>query len=248
MVPGHRGARAHPRGCGADQIDQWLNNNFDGSSPRVRGRPRPELAAHPPQGLIPAGAGQTGCRSRHAGRVGAHPRGCGADLTLVRPGEAKGGSSPRVRGRRLGHRRAGRAQGLIPAGAGQTKPHPGSRGAHPAHPRGCGADDAIRDGLDDWRGSSPRVRGRLIRAGILRLRAGLIPAGAGQTGRLVWSLRASWAHPRGCGADRLCDGTYVDKAGSSPRVRGRLADVDFRDEGLRLIPAGAGQTRTSPSG
>ena len=72
------------------------------------------------------------------------------------------------------------------------------------------------------KGSSPRVRGRLM----------LAPP----------SRRAGRAHPRGCGADTVMRSRSSGSGGSSPRVRGRLQQTIQAGGGLGLIPAGAGQT------
>ena len=137
----HLAARAHPRGCGADERTLSRGLSTAGSSPRVRGR-HLELAVRPQrQGLIPAGAGQTSSRCAPTTRIGAHPRGCGADVwredhrplrALAHPrgcgadryflpfGVRFRGSSPRVRGRHSDLAQLVALAGLIPAGAGQT--------------------------------------------------------------------------------------------------------------------------------
>ena len=92
-------ARAHPRGCGADSARFSALSPPWGSSPRVRGRPSTSSTVISTAGLIPAGAGQT-CRTvRRWPRIGAHPRGCGADYSGVADCICAPGSSPRVRGR-----------------------------------------------------------------------------------------------------------------------------------------------------
>ena len=72
------------------------------------------------------------------------------------------------------------------------------------------------------KGSSPRVRGRLM----------LAPP----------SRRAGRAHPRGCGADIIGTWLEMKKQGSSPRVRGRPSAAPSGVAVTGLIPAGAGQT------
>ena len=52
------------------------------------------------------------------------------------------------------------------------------------------------------------------------------------------------AHPRGCGADLEVEGVSMLSLGSSPRVRGRRRRGGESGRPSRLIPAGAGQTRT----
>ena len=75
--------------------------NTQGSSPRVRGRPRRTSLGYVVTGLIPAGAGQTTQQN----------------LAL----QTQQGSSPRVRGRPMDLQLRQPRLRLIPAGAGQTK-------------------------------------------------------------------------------------------------------------------------------
>ena len=133
-------ARAHPRGCGADDQNEVVIRRGQGSSPRVRGRP-----TWPPfwlraRGLIPAGAGQTYAYRNSGGVTKAHPRGCGADASHCSASRWVDGSSPRVRGRLQLRETRSIPAGLIPAGAGQTRRGPRSSSSPGAHPRGCGAD------------------------------------------------------------------------------------------------------------
>ena len=111
---------AHPRGCGADAGVPECAADFQGSSPRVRGRrvacPRGGLHER----LIPAGAGQTSPELSRCTRSTAHPRGCGADVHLLAIEVDGFGSSPRVRGRPRTLSSPTAQPGLIPAGAGQT--------------------------------------------------------------------------------------------------------------------------------
>ena len=158
--PSHR---AHPRGCGADPPTTSRARATHGSSPRVRGRPSPDTRARVIAGLIPAGAGQTTNSWLTTGSLRAHPRGCGADFVVCAGCAVFPGSSPRVRGR---------LSSVITSSAGPR-----------AHPRGCGADRCRWSLTVTSGGSSPRVRGRHLAGGLDGNFRGLIPAGAGQTGR-----------------------------------------------------------------
>ena len=111
-----------------------------------------------------------------------------------------------------------------------------------AHPRVCGADKGSRWCFMRRMGSSPRVRGRPVVGRRQVQHGGLIPAGAGQTTSLGLISPFTWAHPRGCGADVAVVGDEAAEAGSSPRVRGRRADIVGVAVVVGLIPAGAGQT------
>ena len=152
------------------------------------------------------------------------------------------GSSPRVRGKRqsAGHTHLRRR--IIPARAGQTRGHAVPAMRAPDHPRACGANHLLADIADNTAGSSPRVRGKpgwgRKRKAYLRI----IPARAGQTTSAATSPEANTDHPRACGANRPSAGRGWRRAGSSPRVRGKLGFLVDGDFPGRIIPARAGQT------
>ena len=159
-----------------------------------------------------------------------------------------GGSSPRVRGKRVipfGFCGGGR---IIPARAGQTNPRRPVHGQNPDHPRACGANSPSPNqeggALDHPRacganfhnvlrrngtpGSSPRVRGKLVLQPLTQLIGRFIPARAGQTPTNTGAPSSNTDHPRACGANVRVLSSSVVQHGSSPRVRGkpgyRLAD------------------------
>ena len=213
-----------------------------GSSPQVRGRQYDDGAGVELWGLIPAGAGQTRCRSPASSLVRAHPRRCGADLLSSGTATADQGSSPQVRGRRGARDGDLSGRGLIPAGAGQTFPDRPGTCSPWAHPRRCGADRCLHVVDSPCRGSSPQVRGRLQSKSNAFQILGLIPAGAGQTLVLGCSGLVQGAHPRRCGADDLVNDGGAKFMGSSPQVRGRLEVKGAYYHRHGLMPAGAGQT------
>ena len=94
-------------------------------------------------------------------------------------------------------------------------------------------------------GSSPRVRGSRLMVLIKINALGIIPAGAGLTGKYIAVSRNCRDHPRGCGAHTV---SVLDKqaaGGSSPRVRGSLSVSSNTGSVTGIIPAGAGLTRLS---
>ena len=213
-----------------------------GSSPRVRGRLRANGEGWETEGLIPAGAGQTTEQWFRSLTLWAHPRGCGADEVCPPQLVPGAGSSPRVRGRQCGNSAGPAPVGLIPAGAGQTLVNTVFAVSPRAHPRGCGADTRRETVCPRYAGSSPRVRGRPNLLEFDGDAIGLIPAGAGQTPSAKRAGERARAHPRGCGADAGEPSARQVGVGSSPRVRGRLAQPRHHGVRRRLIPAGAGQT------
>ena len=95
-------------------------------------------------------------------------------------------------------------------------------------------------------GSSPRVRGKRRGPGEADERGRIIPARAGQTSPSTARPRNTSDHPRACGANPAIIGRGEGDGGSSPRVRGKHAEVEVVAKRLRIIPARAGQTTRHP--
>ena len=90
---------AHPRACGENSDCSSDAFAVDGSSPRVRGKPRSTGRRNRPQRLIPARAGKTGGSVCRSASQAAHPRACGENTRVVFLIRRGLGSSPRVRGK-----------------------------------------------------------------------------------------------------------------------------------------------------
>ena len=169
----------HPRACGANSALRPSNILQSGSSPRMRGKPRPLL------------------------------RSCG--------------SSPRMRGKHAVAGAARRVVRIIPAHAGQTSGLTYPMPSVADHPRACGANFRVREVVDAYAGSSPRMRGKPERLFVRACRPRIIPAHAGQTAPGHRTISRCSDHPRACGANR---GTSIEcppTGGSSPRMRGKPA-------------------------
>ena len=172
-----------------------------GSSPRVRGKRRARAVETCEPRIIPARAGQTVLLFEIQPGDTDHPRACGANACRVVFARACSGSSPRVRGKLepvgAGHERFR----IIPARAGQTSAAVGSGSRRSDHPRACGANVRVHTMLLVRSGSSPRVRGKLIRRGKHFARNRIIPARAGQTSPQHHPSSQLPDHPRACGAN-----------------------------------------------
>ena len=192
--------------------------------------------------LIPACAGKT--RRLWAWRPPspAHPRACGENVLAASSASSTPGSSPRVRGKRDCVRRPAPSRGLIPARAGKTPGSSRARSGRGAHPRACGENNGMGEGVVGCFGSSPRVRGKPIEQQFLRARVGLIPARAGKTPSTTSPKKARPAHPRACGENIKTTAPPAIEAGSSPRVRGKLPARSVHVPAPGLIPARAGKT------
>ena len=217
----------HPRVCGELRRRRAVERHAHGSSPRVRGTPRPRAARRAPPRFIPACAGNSnptaasvtaahGSSPRVRGTqpaplpaitgLAVHPRVCGELRSCSANAALATGSSPRVRGTLAQDEAVPRHVRFIPACAGN------SAAAHHQY-RAC-------------TGSSPRVRGTR-------------PAARGQEPGMA-------VHPRVCGElDKLPRGWHPI-FGSSPRVRGTHLQSGRPRPRSRFIPACAGNSHAAP--
>ena len=132
--------------------------------------------------------------------------------------------------------------GIIPACAGSTRFPCLHHGRAGDHPRMCGEHFVPGSPLGPLRGSSPHVRGALVRLLTVVSKVGIIPACAGSTIAAGMRTPSPWDHPRMCG-EHDYDGDMVHAAaGSSPHVRGAPACADYEIPRRGIIPACAGST------
>ena len=249
LAPAARRTRwaAHPRRRGEHASASSTTNALGGSSPQARGAPQPARGTSRRVGLIPAGAGSTPAPSSTRRAPTAHPRRRGEHASSATSMRWQGGSSPQARGARAREPVDGHQPRLIPAGAGSTQSPHAPCAPRPAHPRRRGEHGTVKTARVPGNGSSPQARGAHGPEEALREVLRLIPAGAGSTPVLPWSVLLRGAHPRrrgehGGGVDPPGDGV-----GSSPQARG-ARPVDRHGGGVAgLIPAGAGSTPTVSS-
>ena len=147
----------------------------------MRGKPHDTHREIYQRRLIPAHAGKTSFSFLISRAEEAHPRACGENCLRSVACLSVRGSSPRMRGkpeRALLFNRLGR---LIPAHAGKTVTASRYRPPQRAHPRACGENVALGTCQGNFRGSSPRMRGKPTVQKSHNTRSGLIPAHAGKT-------------------------------------------------------------------
>ena len=176
---------------------------MQGSSPRVRGKPIRERREVDRCRLIPACAGKTDHQTHFTQNWRAHPRVCGENPVKHCAEIEPGGSSPRVRGKRIRHRQHFHSNRLIPACAGKTRPSCRASRRAEAHPRVCGENLGELVGGAAFEGSSPRVRGKHHPHQRSRAGKGLIPACAGKTNDDAHKRLTRGAHPRVCGENTV---------------------------------------------
>ena len=187
----------------------------------MRGKPRTDQQERHCRRIIPAHAGQTLLPVRRPRRQPDHPRACGANSLVTCVFCWTNGSSPRMRGKQGGRRKLERELRIIPAHAGQTRLLARPHGARPDHPRACGANVEVSRLVNVTSGSSPRMRGKLIRNLDGDHRVRIIPAHAGQTLRCCCRRCDIPDHPRACGANSASRRNRPRNSGSSPRMRGK---------------------------
>ena len=173
------------------------------------------------------------------------PRGCGGACGRRRGWEGAAGRSPRMRGSRFRGVEVLLNPGSIPAGAGEPLHYRGFASHRRVDPRGCGGATPAQSSLQALSGRSPRVRGSRIRARLRELRAGSIPAGAGEPGQQARGIFLSRVDPRGCGGAMRAGSTDPKRLGRSPRVRGSRAGDHAPGRHMGSIPAGAGEPDAS---
>ena len=155
---------------------------------------------------------------------------------------AKGGLSPRVRGKpsmAIGLLDGSRS---IPACAGETGMAFEVQDGCRVYPRVCGGNLALNPNFPPFRGLSPRVRGKRILQIAVETYCGSIPACAGETMPPTALPDAARVYPRVCGGNWMRRRSRVGWRGLSPRVRGKLSPVASAISANGSIPACAGET------
>jgi len=114
--------QAHPRIRGEHVRSSDVNTTRLGSSPHPRGARHPVPHRPGRRRLIPASAGSTELLKVTMSPNPAHPRIRGEHIISISHASIRLGSSPHPRGAQCASSRGGRAQGLIPASAGSTRP------------------------------------------------------------------------------------------------------------------------------
>ena len=147
-----------------------------------------------------------------------------------------------MRGKRVGRHFCKFRHGITPADAGKTVNPSSRRGMKWDHPRGCGENYRMRNGLSLERGSPPRMRGKRAQSrrniGVRRI----TPADAGKTIELLNALNTTGDHPRGCGENFRTATARSTHAGSPPRMRGKRNIMMNTIRLIRITPADAGKT------
>ena len=155
-----RGCSEHPRVCGENELLAREVGTYCGTSPRMRGKRTPLFRINPQQRNIPAYAGKTwrGRCSCHCRTE--HPRVCGENHHSPVPSVLPPGTSPRMRGKRLGCVAHMMCKTEHPRVCGEN------RVETPTAALGWGTSPRMRENTDHSTdpeyeiGTSPRMRGK----------------------------------------------------------------------------------------
>ena len=153
------------------------------------------------------------------------------------------GLSPRVRGNRARSPRLQPERRSIPACAGEPRFNYIVRGHWGIYPRVCGGTSRVPQRRRPRPGLSPRVRGNPSGRAISIIRAGSIPACAGEP---VDAECGDWnqpVYPRVCGGTTDGGRSLPTSSGLSPRVRGNPHLIKVTTPTPGSIPAYAGEPR-----
>ena len=242
--PRHRRRWVYPRVCGGTRVFCGGLPAVYGLSPRVRGNRGADAVAFGDERSIPACAGEPRPRRLQWRPCRVYPRVCGGTLWSGRVALSGTGLSPRVRGNPAGIAPVLANVGSIPACAGEPGRRRLWRRERRVYPRVCGGTGRLCRRRGRWWGLSPRVRGNPREAGVNGGARGSIPACAGEPCRPNSRGCTGRVYPRVCGGTRRPALSNPPNMGLSPRVRGNLAGLVFRQGIQRSIPACAGEPRT----
>ena len=113
--------RDHPRVCGENNNFKLKSTSGQESPPRMRGKQHLRCDGLGREGITPAHAGKTARQEIEFRLVGDHLRMCGENSLGAREALLRGGSPPRVRGKRMILSYWTHLQRITPACAGKTQ-------------------------------------------------------------------------------------------------------------------------------
>ena len=201
-----------------------------GSPPHMRGKESFLVHWMCRYGITPACAGKRAFGEIVNGLAGDHPRMCGEKRYLHYTTDGGFGSPPHVRGKDLQRPRQHRRAGITPACAGKSEKTALTTMCRRDHPRMCGEKDIAPVSPIGVSGSPPRMRGKAQFVNLFRGDVRITPAHAGKRPRTTRCTKSQRDHPRVCGEKRFPRHSSVVVKGSPPRMRGKVAGLDERQE------------------
>ncbi len=193
------------------------------------------------EGPSPRGRGNRHLKPTNLGRGGDHPRVGGGTEQMRDHSDLAAGPSPRGRGNQARPIQSIAASGTIPAWAGEPPPEWQGLCRARDHPRVGGGTCASRNQRLCIGGPSPRGRGNLCFCRFRTVRAGTIPAWAGEPHKWRKAPVFRWDHPRVGGGTIHGGFEKTQMQGPSPRGRGNHRAVCCQPSLRGTIPAWAGE-------
>ena len=111
------------------------------------------------------------------------------------------------------------------------------------HPRVCGEQHLPFSQSASPLGSPPRVRGTAIFSALGKTLKRITPACAGNRSSFTVKFSGQGDHPRVCGEQKSMSRLTCMLLGSPPRVRGTEGVLSWTNNGSRITPACAGNSR-----
>ena len=209
--------------CGEKVISQNSCARTAESPPRVRRKGLQSLHGCPSGRITPACAGKSCVTTSAGGAPEDHPRVCGEKRKFVKAVVIYTGSPPRVRGKARNLAVVRVHHGITPACAGKSSISFSNSRLSRDHPRVCGEKKTFFVKQVAYRGSPPRVRGKVFGTKFALCFLRITPACAGKSAARSVSSSAS--------------------AGSPPRVRGKVHFLSPSAVYRGITPACAGKRK-----
>ena len=191
-------------------------------------------------GIIPTCVGSICGQVLRSDQRSDHPHVCGEHFSRDCAIITTSGSSPRVWGASHGKSIGNQVTRIIPTCVGSMQPNDTSSNYATDHPHVCG-EHTITDDIDAVSyGSSPRVWGASIDAGVLAIARRIIPTCVGSIYSQVPARRRRRDHPHVCGEHSSFAAPICTHPGSSPRVWGASEKIGLPASRRRIIPTCVG--------
>ena len=171
----------HPRVCGEKPDNEFDEEYFEGSPPRMRGKGVVNVLVSEPFRITPACAGKRPQMGRWNLSMWDHPRVCGEKCPPGKFFFMTVGSSPRMRGKAFPARWSARPAWITPAYAGKSRLRCPVHRFLWDHPRVCEEKGRTKQFLDREPGSPPRVREKALLIPLHLYFLGITPACAGKS-------------------------------------------------------------------
>ena len=186
------------------------------------GRRPPQCSCRAAQRFTPTCVGKTSSELARESTSGVHPHVCGEDNTRSLSQVVNGGSPPRVWGRLGGDDGVVVELRFTPTCVGKTRVGRPLPSCGSVHPHVCGEDTSLNAAYAVACGSPPRVWGRQMTSFFFLNSFRFTPTCVGKTLKVCLPRTAFAVHPHVCGEDCRFRGQNAGRAGSPPRVWGRL--------------------------